>query len=120
MSDPADHLPPGDFLVYHWSPRNRRESIEQHGLRIRQDSSSAPSLVRYPYVAFAINPLEAWDMSGVPFADRSRTWDLWGVLASALGGFEIIPTDDGDVREMRTYRSIPARHVRYIATRSRR
>jgi hypothetical protein len=110
-------LPPGDFLVYHWSPSERRSSIEERGLRIRQESVSAPGQVRYPYVAFALDPLDAWEMSGHFFGAEILSWDLWGVRASRLAGFEVIPMDDGGVRELRSYRSIPARHVTYIATR---
>jgi hypothetical protein len=113
-------LPRGDFLVYHWSPSARRFSILERGLRIRQESSAAPGLVRYPYVAFALDPIDAWEMSGQAFGEEVISWDLWAVRASALGGFEIIPTDDGEVRELRSYRSIPARRVTYIATRERR
>lgn len=112
-------LPPGDFLAYHWGPSSRRSSIRERGLRIRQESVAAPGAIRYPYVAFALDPLDAWEMSGGAFGDEVLSWDLWAVRASDMRGFEVIPTDDGEARELRVYHSIPARHVTYVATRER-
>lgn len=107
---------PDEFMAYHWAPTSRRDSILAGGLRIRQESHSAP--IRYPYVAFALDPVMAWGMSGDSFPDVKGPWDLWGVWSGyGLNAYEVIPTDDNKPRELRTYRSVPARHVRYIATR---
>ncbi|MBO9555597.1 hypothetical protein [Cellulomonas sp.] len=48
-----------------------------------------------------------------------EAWDLWGVYAGDLrSGFEVIPYDDTSPREVRVYRSIPARAVHYLASRA--
>lgn len=123
MPEPVDSgipLPPGDFLLYHWSPQVNGPSIRDRGLRIRQKPVEARGAIRYPYVAFGLDPISAWEMSGDAFGNFAHweNWDLWAVRASAAGGFEVIPTDDGEAREARVYHSIPARHVRYVATRN--
>ena len=105
-----------DTPAYHWSPTTRRESIKATGLRIRQPSAHAP--IRYPMVCLTLDPMTAWLMSGGTFiVDGGGSWDLWAVYAGDLGGFEVIPNDDRTIRELRVYRSIPARHVQYVATR---
>lgn len=123
MLEPVDGgipLPPGDFLLYHWSPSVNGPSIRDRGLRIRQEPTERRGGIRYPYVAFGLDPVSAWEMSGDAFGNFSRpeNWDLWAVRAGATRGFEVIPTDDGEAREARVYHSIPARHVRYVATRN--
>lgn len=105
----------GDTLTYHWSPTSRRELITAHGLRIRQPSAHAP--IRYPMICLSLDPISAWDMSGGTFITDEPAWDLWAVWAGDLGGFEVIPNDRRGIRELRYYRSIPARYVRYVATR---
>jgi hypothetical protein len=111
-----DGYPLGECLVYHWSPTSRRESILARGLRIRSVSTHSP--VRYPFVCFSPSPLWAWDMSAGTFETAEVSWDLWAVWTTDLAhGFEVIPWDDGTPREVRTYRSVPARVVRYVATR---
>lgn len=104
-------------MVYHWSPSDRQQSILEGGLRIRSKSAHAP--IRFPFVAFGTNPLDSWRMSGGTFVlPEIESWDLWGVYAGDIkAGFEVIPYDDNSIREIRTYRSIPAKYVRYIATR---
>ena len=105
-----------DTLAYHWSPTARRESIKTTGLRIRQLSVHAP--IRYPLVCLTLDPLTAWAASGGTFITDENSWDLWAVYAGELGGFEVIPNDDRTIRELRVYKSIPARHVAYVATRT--
>ena len=109
---------PDHRLVYHWSPTNRREQIEQRGLRIRSLSPHAP--IRYPMLCFAPDPLDAWAMSGGTFViEGVDSWDLWGVYVGDLRhGFEVIPNDDATIRELRVYRSIPATAVHLVGSRS--
>jgi len=110
---------PDDALAYHWSPTSHRESVTARGLRIRQASSHAP--IRYPMICLCLDPLSAWSMSGGTFVTDERYWDLWAVRISDLRhGVEVIPNDDRTIRELRTYRSIPAKAVRYVATRTER
>lgn len=107
-----------DTMLYHWAPSDRRESITAGGLRTRQRSAHAP--IRYPMVCLGLDPHLAWQMSGGTFElPDVASWDLWGVYAGDIrSGFEVIPNDDLSVREVRVYRSIPGRHVHYLASRS--
>ena len=100
--------------LFHWSPREVRDSITASGLRIRQPSPQGESF-RMPYVAFGLDPMAAWSMSGQAFR-VSRTWDLWMAHYGNLRGVcEVIPYDDQSPREVRCYRSV--RQVQYVATR---
>lgn len=106
-----------DTMLYHWAPADRRESITARGLRTRQLSAHAP--IRYPMVCLGTDPCLAWQMSGGTFdLPDVPGWDLWGVYGGDIrAGFEVIPYDDGTPREVRVYRSIPARAVHYLASR---
>lgn len=104
-----------DAVAYHWAPTTRRESITVGGLRTRQPSAHAP--IRYPMICLCLDPLDAWAMSGGTFVTNEPTWDLWAVRTGDLDGFEVIPNDDRTIRELRVYRSIPARAVHYVGTR---
>jgi len=107
-------------LLWHWSPTANRESIETSGLRIRQPSPQGVA-IRGPYVAFGLDPLGAWQMSGEPFARAARSWDLWMVRYGDLRGLcEVIPYDDLSPREVRCYRSVRPAAVDYVATRRSR
>jgi hypothetical protein len=107
---------PDDTIAYHWSPTSRRGSITIHGLRTRQASAHAP--IRYPMICFCLDPLDAWEMSGGTFITNEPDWDLWAVRVKNLRpGVEVIPYDDRTIRELRCYRTVPARYVRYLATR---
>lgn len=103
--------------LYHWSPRANRDSITAGGLRIRQASPQGPQF-RLPYVAFGMDPVGAWQMSGHAFGAAARSWDLWQVAFGDLRGLcEVIPFDDLSPREVRCYRSVRASVVEYVATR---
>jgi len=105
-----------DATAYHWAPTSRHESIAARGLRIRQASAHAP--IRYPMICLCLDALDAWAMSGETFVTDEPAWDLWAVRVRDLRhGVEVIPYDDRTIRELRVYRSIAARYVRFVASR---
>lgn len=111
-----------DFLLYHWSPKDRRKSIEHYGLR--PGHLSTDHIWRPPVVCFAESPSLAWSLSADTGRGRQHQfWDLWMVWSSTLlesGGYEIIPMDDGTPREYRFYFRVWKRDLWYVGTREQK
>lgn len=99
------------MIAYHWSPRDRRESILRLGLLVptRHPRLVAPVVCseghRNPYISLARDPHTAWDLSGgfllLRDCDPPRTWDLWQVnlpgrrcRPNLPGSSELVARDD--------------------------
>lgn len=106
--------PMGDSWLYHWSPVTRHKGISRYG--IVPGKRSVCKVWRPPYVAFGLDPLSAWQMSGAIHPEIPE-WDLWAVHTEILEGFEMIPYDDGSPREIRVYDPIPGRDLFYVGAR---
>lgn len=102
------------FALYHWAPATRRKQINRYGLR--PGSLSSCRQWKPPYVCLADSPLLAWNLVG-RFRPLIREWDLWWTSSDAVGDYEVIPTDDGDVREYRVYHRIFKRDLWLVGTR---
>lgn len=64
------------MLLYHWSPRARRESIQLQGLV--PGSLSTDEVWNPPYVCFARSPSRGWGLSGMTArGEQHEEWDLW-------------------------------------------
>lgn len=110
------------FAMFHWSPSERRASITKLGLVPGRISTCRQW--RPPYVAFALDPLMAWQLSG---GQRNREpqypfWDLWQVWSHIPNGIETITDTYVDmgrpyVKELRVYERIFKRDVWHVATR---
>lgn len=101
--------------LYHWSPSTRRKSIGRYGLV--PGKKSVCKAWNPPYVAFALNPVNAWQMSGEIHPEIEQ-WDLWAVHSGDLeGSLELIPFDDGETREVRVYTKTPGRHLFFVGSR---
>ena len=114
-----DSTPYYELCFYHWSPRERRRSIERLGLvpgKLSRDHFWRP-----PYVAFCDEPVLAWQLSG-KMDDSFVTWDLWMVFACDTGSYEVIydtfPGGGTYVKEYRVYRRIYKRDVIWVAERT--
>jgi hypothetical protein len=106
------------MLLFHWSPTVRRGQINHYGFRPGQWSTDR--LWRPPFVCFADSPSFAWSLSGATARGREiASWDLWQTWADRLEGYEVIPADNGAVREYRVYHRIYKRDIWYVATRTR-
>jgi hypothetical protein len=109
------------FLLYHWSPVSRRNSIARLGLvpgKLPVQSSQ-----RFPYVCFATSPSLAWGLSA-EFSDEVGEWDLWMVWSTAVKGrLERLHRVYGRNRarttpaEYRAYERIFKRDVWWVGTR---
>jgi hypothetical protein len=99
-------------MYYHWSPRDRRESIQLKGLLSRQ----YPSCTRHPHDGFrqakvcvSADIETAWEMSAGCFGSPGQKWDLWFLLPDKEV-LEHYCTPEGDVLEYRT-ESVPPNRV---------
>lgn len=109
------------FMLYHWSPRSRRESILRHGLKPR--SLSHDTSWRPPYTCFSLSPNTAWALSATHTSKRQQ-WDLWAVWSDWAGLYRTVnntrdPRKFWYMTEYRTLERIPTSKVIYIATRLR-
>lgn len=102
---------PAYLWAYHWSPSDRRDSIETHGLQIGSPRTTRMEDWDCPWLSFAPTPSEAWMLSGATL-DQGRRWDLWQVML-----------DVGDVErvgeEIRTRTPVERGLVRYVGSRDR-
>lgn len=110
------HYPPyfgDDLMLFHWSPTERRKSINRTGLV--PGSRSVCGLWRPPYVAFADTPSLAFSLA------RHReveSWDLWMTWLSRIASVEQLPDDRDDTcKEYRVYERIYKRDLWLVGTR---
>ncbi|NOQ62718.1 hypothetical protein [Mycolicibacterium fortuitum] len=103
-----------DFALYHWAPTTRRRQINHYGLR--PGSLSSDRLWKPPYICLADSPLLAWNLIG-RYRPHIHEWDLWWTSGSAVGHYETIPFDDGEIREYRVYHRIFKRDLWMVGTR---
>lgn len=98
-------------ILYHWSPAERRRSIERLGLVPGKRSHSLPEFYP-PYVCLGFTPRSAWILSG-DLHPEIKLWDLWQVHLS--DGHQVSLANDD--REWRVYDRVYKRGVWYIASR---
>lgn len=106
------------MILFHWSPVERRASIQRRGLV--PGSWSTDRLWKPPYVCLSSSPSLAWGLSGaMPRGREIAAWDLWMTHADRLDGYEEIPDDrDGSVKEVRVYHRIYKRDLWLVGTRT--
>lgn len=103
----GDRLP---AALYHWSPAERRASIEAHGLR--PGHPSIDGTWNPPYLCLATSPHHAWWLNLQHHRDTSASWDLWQVYSEDV----IEPYPRGDYpAEIRTKH--PVRQAYLLASR---
>lgn len=106
------------FLLYHWSPVERRKSILRHGLKpgcISRDREWRP-----PYVCFCRFPGAAWRLSAT-HSDQPGAWDLWCVWSDAAGKYSTLNTSRNPKvawwrTEYRCFHRIPKSKVWHVGT----
>lgn len=105
-----------DRIFYHWSPRNRRNSINRVGLI--PGRLSTDGLWRPPYVCLAPTVLDAWLLSGSTFRGKAfDEWDLWEVDIVEQSGYEKLFYDTKRLKEIRVYERIYKRNVWFVGER---
>lgn len=110
-------LPP----LYHWSPRDRRRSIEHRGLV--PGCRAVDGDWRPNYVCLAENPGWAWALSG-ELHPEIGVWDLWQVWLGPGHQLRRMPNsqprDDRRWKEVRVFDRIYKRGVLWVAERTTR
>lgn len=67
------------FIIYHWSPRERKNSILRLGLvpnKLSKDKEFRPN-----YICFSKSPSLAWGLSAA-MSEIYGEWDLWMLWSS--------------------------------------
>lgn len=105
------------FLLFHWSPRSRREQIQREGIRVGSEHACHSDGWRAPYTCWGDWPVFAWTYSAAQTSKR-QLWDLWVVRSDRVGTI----TYRGDMRgqspaELRTWQDIPASALAWVAER---
>lgn len=109
--------------LFHWAPRDRRESIRTGGLQpysepVIHTANADGVKLAFPYLCLSPTPSGAWSLSGdMDWASEVEEWDLYQ-LRLAEGDEVSYRGDFGPVlREIRVSNVIPADRVWYVATR---
>lgn len=107
------------FLLYHWSPRARRNGILRHGLCPHKRGNLSDW--RPPYVCFCAYPNTAWALSATHSGKRGQ-WDLWCVWSDRAG--EYVTRNSGrnprrqwHLTEFRTLKRIPKSKIWFVGSR---
>lgn len=111
-------------LLFHWSPRDRREAIETDGLVPGSPSTDDPRW-NPPYVCAAFTPSLAWALSGaMPRGTLVPEWDLWMTWTTRLPAAKVAqvrfgPGEDrpNAIKELRVYAAIPADDLWWVGSR---
>jgi len=106
--------PDKPFLLYHWSPIERRKRINRYGFL--PNSHSVAGDWKPPYHCWSDSPSLAWTLSGMVHTEV-KAWDLWMLWSNVPPGYEVIPFDDGMPKEYRIYTRVWKRDVWLVATR---
>lgn len=116
------------MFAYHWSPRDRRESIKRRGLLVPKRHPRIITPVtcseghRNPHISLGKDPHEAWRLSGGFLQMRVReglastppsSWDLWQVNLTGIKYRALYP----GAGELVTRADISRRHLALVAHR---
>lgn len=114
--------------LYHWSPRDRRKSIDRYGLkpghrspRARKPDPDDDELVRgwynfrADYVCFSTTPATAWAYC-LPI--RGVTYDLWEIYLQPTDEVHILPMWGDLIIEVRVMNRIPKSRLVFVGERT--
>lgn len=96
------------FILYHWSPRERRDGISKEGLLVGKEHVAHTAGWVANYLCFSNSPSHGWALSG-DFCARPGLWDLWMIWSGQLEGPIYRRGDHGGLNpaEFRYFRDIP-------------
>lgn len=107
------------FMLYHWSPAARRQSILRNGLC--PCKKSPDGIWRPPYLCFGTTRSMAWCASAT-HSGKLGSWDLWCCWSDQVGDWVTVnsgrePRVQWWLTEYRTFRRIPKRNLWHVGTR---
>lgn len=105
------------FLLFHWSPVSRRQSILKQGLVPGKGSPLWRDGFRAPYICFCRTPSMAWCLSATQ--GKPRKWDLWCVWSHHVESYKIKRQNGRQwwKAEYRVPARIPKSRVWFVGTR---
>lgn len=106
------------FMLYHWSPVERRKGILHDGLCLRKPAQLLDW--RAPYVCFARYPTVAWALSAT-HSGKSGDWDLWCCWSDVASPYETLsgarePKVSWWLTEYRCHHRIAKCHIWHVGT----
>jgi hypothetical protein len=104
-------------VLYHWSPKDNRESILKNGLQIAQKCSDGTEAY-FPWVCLATTPSSAWGLLPYdPLGSEHEEWDLWQVQVTEGDHLSIRGDFAPFIREVRVLHGLPADRVWWVGER---
>lgn len=101
--------------LFHWSPTERRPSIQRRGLRL--NSRPVTSTARCDYICLSLSPSLAWSLSAGACGDRGQEWDCWQISLAPGDEVEVRPFSGNRVQELRVRNPIPKSRVWLVGSR---
>lgn len=103
--------------LYHWSPTERRASIQERGL-----IPGSPSMVastEQAHVCLGFDPRSAWAISGAMDFVEPDDWDLWLVHLGEHDSVAIRAEFGPRLQEVLVRNAIPAERLWFVGSRRR-
>ena len=112
-------------MLYHWSPRDRRETIRSEGLKpysqstLVSEDASAEWAHGFGCICFGTDPARAWSLSGdMQHVSEIEEWDLWQLQRVADADEVRIGAEFGpEIMEVRIFNPIPADRLWWVGVR---
>jgi hypothetical protein len=112
--------------LYHWSPRERLNSIKKLGLVPGRRNIQGPTLLnfkdpsmgefRQDSVCFSLDPVTAWRYSHGAWGSVG-TFDLWLVWIESTDEVHVLPNWGGRISEIRVKNRIPKSRLFWVGER---
>jgi hypothetical protein len=103
--------------LYHWAPRDRRESIRSEGLKPYSPPTVCTGEHVSPYLSLSPDPARAWHLSGAMDWHECEEWDLWQVRLAEHDDVHIRPDFGPEIQEVKLYNPIPADRLWFVGER---
>lgn len=104
--------------LYHWSPSDRRKSIETMGLVPGSPATVASG--ELPYVCVGPTPGRSWTISGdMDWVTDVDSWDLWEIVIPDDAKLHVLvrATFGPHIEEIKLYTTLPPHWLWYVGTR---
>ena len=105
------------FILYHWSPRSRRKSIQRNGLIVGSRHAIHSKGWKATYLCFSDSPSFGWAYSA-DTSHKREEWDLWMVWSTNLKSLFYRFDHHGQMpAEYRTKHNVAKKHMWLVASR---
>lgn len=102
--------------LFHWSPRDRRETILREGLRPFSGPTCGADPL--PYVCLGSTPRGAWALSGdTDWGHEQEDWDLWQVTLADTDEVRVRAEYGPRIWEVKVHNVIPPDRMWWVGER---